>query len=87
MNDIQVAASPIRVNQIAHSRRTTEEEADENEPLIDRDMIERIPQAVGSYYNITEVIEMGKMASIFFNRTGKQSVGGAIGDVISFWEF
>eukprot|EP00094_Tigriopus_californicus_P012837 TCALIF_12412-PA protein Name:"Similar to TMEM104 Transmembrane protein 104 (Gallus gallus)" AED:0.11 eAED:0.11 QI:0/0.75/0.66/0.88/0.75/0.66/9/182/563 len=72
VNDTLVSAMPSSSTSAPHSRRSDrEEDAGENEPLIDRDMIERIPQAVSSYYNITEVIEMGKMASIFFNKTGR----------------
>lgn len=36
-------------------------------------MIERIPLNVSAYYDITEVFEMGKMADMFFNKTGKYS--------------
>ena len=36
-------------------------------------MAERVPRSVSAYYSITEVIEMGKMASMFFNRTGEVS--------------
>ena len=41
---------------------------DENHPLIDQDAIERIPSSVSSYYEVTEISEMGKMASVFFSR-------------------
>ncbi len=34
------------------------------------DSVSRVP-SIGSYYNITEIIEMGKMASLFFNKLGK----------------
>ena len=34
------------------------------------DSLNRIP-SISSYYNITEIIEMGKMASLFFNKFGK----------------
>ena len=36
-------------------------------------VLERVPRSVSAYYSITEVIEMGKMASMFFNRTGKRN--------------
>ena len=39
-------------------------------PAGSRDGINRSPSHVGSYYNITEIIEMGKMASLFFNKIG-----------------
>ncbi len=29
-----------------------------------------LPPSIQSYYNITEIIEMGRMASLFFNRFG-----------------
>jgi hypothetical protein len=32
----------------------------------------RSPSNISSYYNITEIIEMGKMASLFFNKFGKK---------------
>jgi hypothetical protein len=32
----------------------------------------RSPPNISSYYNITEIIEMGKMASLFFNKFGKK---------------
>lgn len=35
-----------------------------------RDNLDRIP-SVSNYYNITEIIEMGKMASLFFNKFGR----------------
>ena len=41
--------------------------ADENQPLIDEDTVERVQQSVSSYYEITEITEMGKMASVFFS--------------------
>jgi len=44
---------------------------DENSPLINQDAIERIPSNVSSYYEITEITEMGKMASLFFSRNGR----------------
>lgn len=50
------------------NRRSSE---DENQPLIDQDAIERIPSSVSSYYEITEITEMGKMASLFFSRGGR----------------
>ena len=37
-----------------------------------RDGINRSPSHVSSYYNITEIIEMGKMASLFFNKIGNK---------------
>ena len=42
--------------------------ADENQPLIDEDTVERVQQSVSSYYEITEITEMGKMASVFFSQ-------------------
>lgn len=45
--------------------------ADENQPLIDEDTVERVQQSVSSYYEITEITEMGKMASVFFSRGGR----------------
>ena len=33
---------------------------------------DNLPPSISSYYNITEIIEMGKMASLFFNRFGKK---------------
>jgi hypothetical protein len=33
-------------------------------------MIERVPRNVSAYYDITEVFEMGKMATMFFSKTG-----------------
>jgi len=45
--------------------------ADESQPLIDQDAIERIPSSVSSYYEITEITEMGRMASLFFSRGGR----------------
>jgi len=51
-----------------NNRRGSE---DENSPLIDQDAIERIPSNVSSYYEITEITEMGKMASLFFSRNGR----------------
>ena len=44
---------------------------DENEPLINEETVERVQQSVSSYYEITEITEMGKMASIFFSRSGR----------------
>lgn len=44
---------------------------DENEPLINEETVERVQQSVSSYYEITEITEMGKMASIFFSRKGR----------------
>jgi len=46
-------------------------QGEETQPLIDRDAIERIPQNVSSYYEITEITEMGKMSSLFFSRLGR----------------
>ena len=45
--------------------------SDERQPLINQDAIERIPSSVSSYYEITEITEMGKMASLFFSRSGR----------------
>jgi hypothetical protein len=39
--------------------------------LIDQDAIKRFPSSVSSYYEITEITEMGKMASLFFSRGGR----------------
>jgi hypothetical protein len=41
-------------------------------PAGSRDGLNRSPSHVGSYYNITEIIEMGKMASLFFNKIGNK---------------
>ena len=38
--------------------------------MIDQDAIERFPSSV-SYYEITEITEMGKMASLFFSGGGR----------------
>ena len=35
---------------------------------------DNLPPSISSYYNITEIIEMGKMASLFFNRFGKKKI-------------
>ena len=45
--------------------------ADESAPLIEEDAAERVQQSVASYYEITEITEMGKMASVFFSRGGR----------------
>jgi len=45
--------------------------ADESEPLINEETVERVQQSVSSYYEITEITEMGKMASVFFSQTGR----------------
>ena len=45
--------------------------ADENAPLINEETVERVQQSVSSYYEITEITEMGKMASVFFSQTGR----------------
>ena len=45
--------------------------ADESAPLIEEDAVERVQQSVASYYEITEITEMGKMASVFFSRGGR----------------
>ena len=49
-----------------------EEDDDQHQPLIisDEDQ-ERMPLTMVSYYEITDVTEMGRMASLFFNRIGK----------------
>lgn len=44
---------------------------DENQPLIDQDANEKIPSSVSTYYEITEITEMGKIASLFFSRGGR----------------
>lgn len=46
-------------------------ESEETDPLINHEMIERIPQSVSSYYEITEITEMGKMSNLFFSRNGR----------------
>jgi len=48
-----------------------EVDLDESQPLIDHDVTERLPQNASSYYEITEITEMGKMASLFFSKTGR----------------
>jgi len=45
--------------------------ADESAPLIEEDAAERVQQSVASHYEITEITEMGKMASVFFSRGGR----------------
>ena len=45
--------------------------ADESAPLIEEEAVERVQQSVASYYEITEITEMGKMASVFFSRGGR----------------
>jgi hypothetical protein len=62
-------------------------DADESRPLLEADVTvapqrasrgragsrDRIPASIADFYNITEIIEMGKMASLFFNRFGESS--------------
>jgi len=70
----ETPSSPqLRSNSSSASRGSLNREnsEDENQPLIDQDTIERIPASVSSYYEITEITEMGKMASLFFNRAGR----------------
>ncbi|GFS50801.1 transmembrane protein 104 [Trichonephila clavipes] len=45
----------------------------ENEkvPLLLSNAVDTISETSAEYFNITERIEMGKMATLFFNRTGK----------------
>jgi len=45
--------------------------ADESQPLIGQEAIERIPSNISTYYEITEITEMGRMASLFFSRGGR----------------
>jgi len=47
------------------------QEVDESEPLISEETIERIQSSVSSYYEISEITEMGRMAGLFFSRTGR----------------
>ena len=42
------------------------QEVDESEPLISEETIERIQSSVSSYYEISEITEMGRMAGLFF---------------------
>ena len=41
---------------------------DENHPLIEN--VEQVLPTTSNYYDITEITEMGKMSSMFFNKTG-----------------
>eukprot|EP00092_Neocalanus_flemingeri_P014748 GFUD01015915.1.p1 GENE.GFUD01015915.1~~GFUD01015915.1.p1 ORF type:complete len:521 (-),score=128.06 GFUD01015915.1:235-1797(-) len=79
----QLVARTLQVQAIGGARETPSspllraassarrQEDDENQPLIDQDAIERIPSTVSNYYEITEITEMGRMASLFFSRGGR----------------
>jgi len=60
-----------RTLQVQAQNNGRRQSADENAPLINEETVERVQQSVSSYYEITEITEMGKMASVFFNRKGR----------------
>jgi len=64
----ELVARTLQVQAQSTARRRS---MDENEPLINEETVERVQQSVSSYYEITEITEMGKMASIFFSRNGR----------------
>ena len=64
----ELVARTLQVQAQSTDRRRS---MDENEPLINEETVERVQQSVSSYYEITEITEMGKMASIFFSRNGR----------------
>ena len=45
-------------------------EVNENQPLLDRES-QALTHNASPYYEITEITEMGKMASLFFSRSGR----------------
>jgi len=70
---IEVAAMSREVGEQEPGGRQEEEEGEgqEERPLISSDAVERVPLSVSSYYEITEITEMGRMASLFFSRGGQ----------------
>jgi hypothetical protein len=52
--------------QIAQRRRGSRD--------VSRETLDRVNVATSSHYNITEIVEMGKMASLFFNNFGIETL-------------
>ena len=64
----ELIARTLQVQTHNSARRPS---ADESAPLIEEDSVEIVQHSVASYYEITEITEMGKMASVFFSRGGR----------------
>jgi len=54
----------------SQSLRASGVEVNENQPLLDRET-QALTHNTSPYYEITEITEMGKMASLFFSRSGR----------------
>jgi len=80
VGEVQVVAASRDISSPMHrsSSRNNVDDLNDNEdqqPLLiaadNEDEQERVPLNIISYYEITDVTEMGRMASLFFSRTGK----------------
>ena len=70
--DRNLTSSPSHRPMNSHTStraQSSDEMLNESQPLIDPEVDQRTN--VSSYYEITEIVEMGKMSSIFFNRSGR----------------